>query len=207
MGLRADSSALVIVHQREAMLRVAEIVELRPSESAPLKPSAVVRRFASVMARHGCTYAVGDSHYVESVREYLNEFDMSLVPGPSPPSEAYVRTRQLMREGRVRVPRHQRLIAQLREVTGRPTAGGGLSIQHPRWARGGHGDLCAAFVLAVWHMAGDIVAEPKAVEGTREAEQARKKARYEHFKAEADRPFWKANGGAADRGPSARWRR
>lgn len=190
IGLRSDSSALVIVHERQSVLHVAEIVELRPEKDAPLKPSEVVRAFAARMLAHGCTYAVGDNHYVESVREYLDESDLSVVLGPSHPADAYMRTRALMREGRVRIPRHERLIQQLKEVQGKPTSGGGMSIQHPRTTNGGHGDIAAAFVLAVWQIAGDLTAEVAPELGTREWEAKAVERRRARMKAEAERPKW-----------------
>ncbi len=206
IGLKADSSALVIVHQRGPQLIVGDIIEKRPRDGVPLKPSEVVRSFAQAMALHGCTYAVGDNHYVESVREYLSESDMSLVSGPAHPAEAYVRTRALMREGRVRIPRHERLLQQLREVQGKPTSGGGMSIQHPRWATGGHGDLAAAFVLAIWQISGDEIAARKPELGTREWEEAGRERRRQALREKADRPEWMP-GRANDRGEGARWRR
>jgi hypothetical protein len=63
--------------------------------------------------------------------------------------------RQLLREGRVRIPDHPRLVQQIREVQGRPLPGGGVSVTHPRWRTGGHGDLCEAWALAVYQLAHD----------------------------------------------------
>lgn len=196
MGLRADSSALVIVHRREDVLIVAEVLEFRPTEGRPLKPSSVVRSFAKVLIQHGCSYAVGDNHYRESVAEHLNEFNLTFVPGPSSPAEAYVRSRALMRDGRVRLPNHPRLLQQLREVHGKPTSGGGMSIVHPRWSTGGHGDLAAALVLALWQVSGDTIAAPPPKVGTKEWEAEAKRARYEHFQQQEDRPHRIAKGGS-----------
>jgi hypothetical protein len=39
---------------------------------------------------------------------------------------------------------------QLRDITVRPTAAGGISIQAPRVKGGGHGDIVSALVLALW---------------------------------------------------------
>lgn len=198
MGLRSDSSALVIVHRRGEMLSVASLIEMRPTAGIPLKPSEVVRTFAREMVRHGCTYAVGDSHYAESVREYLTESDLALAAGPTPPAEAYMRTRSLLREGRVRLPRHDRLLQQMREVHGKPTSGGGMSIVHPRWATGGHGDLVAALVLALWQVSGNEVMPPKPELGTEEwiavSREARQKRHVEKLSQEKDRgrgAYWR----------------
>ncbi len=191
VGLVADSSALVIVHERASILHVGEIVELRPQKDEPLKPSEVIRSFAKTMLAHGVSFAVGDRHYAEAVREYLDEFDLSLAFGPTSPAEAYVRTRALMREGRVRIPKHDRLIQQLREVQGKPTSGGGMSITHPRSVNGGHGDIAAAFVLAVWQISGDSIAEVAPEFGTREWEEAAaNRRRAKHREETAEKPAW-----------------
>ena len=189
-GMRSDSSALVIVHQRAGIIHVGEVVEMRPQRGAPLKPSEVIRNFANIMLQHGCTYAVGDAHYAEAVREYLDEYDLTLIFGPTRPADAYTRTRALMREGRVRMPRHDRLVQQLREVQGRPTSGGGMSITHPRTTNGGHGDLAAAFVLAVWQVAGDIVPDAEPDPFSKTWEQKRQAARKAKLQAELDKPAW-----------------
>jgi hypothetical protein len=199
MGLRKDSSALVIVHRRADILTVADLLELRPVDGAPLKPSHVVRSFARVMKEHGCTYAVGDNHYREAVAEYLEEFDLSFAPGPNPPSEAYVRTRALMREGRVRLPRHEKLLRQLRDTVGVVTSGGRISIQHPRNA-GGHSDLVAALVLALWQVSGDTVPASAPELGTREWEEAARERRRQRRVAELAKPAW-----APTKTPGRRW--
>ena len=206
MGLRSDSSALVIVHRRKDILHVGEIVELRPTPDTPLKPSEVVRTFAKAMKLHGCSYAVGDNHYRESVVEYLDEFDMTFCPGPSAPAVAYVRSRALMREGRVRLPRNERLIQQLKEVQGRQTSGGGMSITHPRTANGGHGDIVSALVLALWQVSGDVVAEVKPEQGTREWVQQQVDRRKAKMREEQERPKWQP-ARIHDRGVGASWRR
>lgn len=205
MGLRKDSSALVIVHRRADILYVADMVELRPSDGAPLKPSFVVRTFAKVMQEHGCTYAVGDNHYRDAVAEYLDEFDLAFAPGPTPPSEAYVRTRSLMREGRVRLPPHEKLLRQLRTTVGVVTSGGRISIQHPRNA-GGHSDIVSALVLALWQVSGDAVSTPKPEMGTQEWEDAARDRRRELHRKEQERPAWMPKR-FGDRGAGASWRR
>lgn len=155
------------------------------------------------MAQHGCTYAVGDQHYRESVAEHLDEFGLAFIPGPSQPAEAYVRVRALMREGRVRLPRHEKLLRQLRDTQGVVTSGGRISIQHPRNA-GGHSDLVAALVLALFQVAGD---ETAAIKTSDDQRIDAKKARYERFQAEENRQPWRSPGQAQDRGARAFWRR
>jgi hypothetical protein len=115
---------------------------------------------------------------------------LSYMPAPNSPADSYVRARMLLREGRVKIHGlefRERLIQQMREVHGKPTSGGGMSIVHPRWAKGGHGDLVAALVLALWQLGGDRVPVPKPVEGSKEFAEAARIARAKHY-AEQQQP-------------------
>jgi hypothetical protein len=150
-GFRSDSSALVVARLEEDVCRVADIAELRPQRGAPLVPSAVVGEFAAIAKRYSSTAVVADRHYEEAIREHLAEHQLRLVPAPDGLAgkvEVYTRARALIHEGRVRLPDHRRLLAQLKAVTSKPSPGGGLTISSPR--RGGsHGDLVSALVLAL----------------------------------------------------------
>jgi hypothetical protein len=201
MGLKRDSAALAVVYQRSGVSYLADLLEIRPTPGRHLKPSEVVRTFAETMKRHTCSMAMADGHYSESVREVLDEYNFDLIPAPSDPAAAYVRVRALMREGRVRIPKHDKLIRQLRATQGVPTVGGRVSIQHPRNA-GGHGDLVAAMVLAFYQSVGDQVAEAGPDRGT--DEWAREQRRIAH-NAEAEKPWWQQHG-EQDRGEGAWWR-
>lgn len=197
-GFRSDSSALVMAALRGDTLHVFDGREERPAEDKPLKPSQTVKAFVTCIAGR-CEVLMADQHYREAITEHLETHGLAFVPAPTTPADTYVRARMLLREGRVRVhpmPFRERLMQQLREVHGKPTSGGGMSIVHPRWATGGHGDIAAAFVLALWQLGGDEVKAPPPPEGSRAAEEARKKARYERYRAEAERPYWQAKGGS-----------
>lgn len=194
LGFRSDSSALVIVHQRDQLLLTAEVVELRPSAGRPLKPSYVCRTFIERMRAHGCTYAVGDSHYREAIVEHLSDANLAFADAPNPPSLAYVRARELLREGRVRIPRHPRLIQQLREVEGRANPGGGMSIVQPRWKTGGHGDLVSAWVLALYQFVGETVQAPVKPGWDEEVERQKRR---DAAREKTERPYWQ--GGTAKR--------
>jgi hypothetical protein len=110
---------------------------------------------------------------------------LTYVPAPAQPAETYVRARMLLREGHVKIHGlefRDRLIQQMREVHGKPTSGGGMSIIHPRWATGGHGDLVAALVLALWQLWGDVVPEKEELPvGMSAAEYERKKERHKRM--------------------------
>lgn len=169
-GFRSDSSALAISHEQtddERHIRLAELRELRPDEGRPLKPSVTVGEFLTTLREHRVEWLMADGHYRESVSEHLHE--LSFVPAPHAPHEAYVRARQLMREGRIELPEHyvvdgvdlaDRLRRQLKQVEGRPLPGGGMQIVMPKWRAGGHGDLVSAWVLSVYQHGGEAIDVP-----------------------------------------------
>ncbi len=206
-GFLADSSALVMVAMRGTMLHVYDGAEERPQDGVPLKPSVTVATFAKLVAGR-CSYVMADHHHQASITEHLEQHGLIYSPAPQRPADSYVRARMLLREGRVRIhdlPFRDRLLQQMREVHGKPTSGGGMSIVHPRWATGGHGDLVAALVLALWQVTGDEVPMPKAVMGTFEWEKEQQRKRIDAHFAEKERKPWQRQG--HDRGPRASWRR
>jgi len=157
LGFRSDASALCVIRAEgkpgEQTFRVAELAEQRPTKGAPLVPSAVVAAFASTATRHGVSELTADLVYVEALREHAREHGLKIREAPSGQAgklAVYTAARQLIAEGRVEFSSdHKRLLQQLREVVGRPTSGGGFSIQSPRKG-GSHGDLASAFVLALF---------------------------------------------------------
>lgn len=160
-GFRSDGSAIAVVHQDHKTIRLGDLLERRPGGGVALKPSDTIREFAARLLTHaGLTHLVADAHYQETVTEYLGEVGLGYVPAPLEVAETYIRARALMREGRVEIPNHPRLIAQLRSVQWRPNPGGSISIVLPRERTGGHCDLVSAFVLALWQAASVEVEAP-----------------------------------------------
>lgn len=213
-GFRSDSSALIKVALRGVELHIYGGVERRPEEGAPLKPSTTVAAFAECIGGE-CTYLMADAHYREAIAEHLEAHGLIYAPAPTMPADTYVRARMLMRELRVRIHTAMlpegmaaRLVQQLREVQGKPTAGGGMSIIHPRWARGGHGDIAAAFVLALWQVSGEAIPEEKPTQGTAEWLAAEQEKRRQKLVTQGERlARGLPRGEASDRGPNASWRR
>lgn len=182
LGFRQDSSALVIVHiftseGGSTIRRVAEMVELQPTKDNPLKPSEVCKKFAEICRAHGVQSVVGDLHYRDTILEFFSAVDIGYVDAPTQPSTAYVKARALLREGLVVIPKHDRLMRQMKETKARLTPGGMVSISNPRWKRGGHGDLVSALVLALWASTGDVIEMPAAQEGTKEWEDRQREER------------------------------
>jgi hypothetical protein len=167
MGLLHDYAALAIVHHVGDVIVTACLKEMRPTPEAPLKPSEVARAWADDMQAHGgLRYLVADQHYREAVREVFTKADLSVKDAPNNVAEAYIRARALMRENRVRIPDHPRLLTQLRAIQSRANIGGSLSILKPR-GLGGHCDLADAFVLALWDAGGVEVSAPRPAAETR----------------------------------------
>lgn len=161
MGLLHDYAALCIVHHVGDAIVVADLQELRPTPEAPLKPSEVARAWADKMQAHGgLRYLVADQHYREAVREVFTKADLSIKDAPVNVSEAYIRARALMRERRVKIPDHPRLLTQLRAIQSRANVGGSITIIKPR-GLGGHCDLADAFALALWDAGGVEVEKPR----------------------------------------------
>jgi hypothetical protein len=162
-GFRQDSSAVCVSHRSGSLLILGDLCEMRP-ESQPLKPSAVVRTFAERLSTHaGLTGLMADGHYRETVTEHLDEYGLDFYPAPQGNdgvSQVYMRARGLFREGRVRIPKHPRLIQQLKSVQWRPNSGGSVSIILPRTPGSGHCDLVSAFVLSLWELGGLEVEAP-----------------------------------------------
>jgi hypothetical protein len=148
----ADASALVVVSRSEEEYRVADVLERRPTKSVPLVPSAVVGEFAARAKKYGVQAIVADSHGKASVVEHLGARGLEFIDAPAGQraiAQTYLAVRDLLVEGRLALPRHDRLLRQMVETVATPLLGGGLRISHPRVA-GGHGDLVSALVLAVW---------------------------------------------------------
>lgn len=151
-AFRSNASALAVVQRDRDLFQVLRVEERLPGQS-PMRPSELVADFASVLAEYGLDSVTADGHYRESIQEHLEASGMWLIDAPAGQqgrAEAFQVARQLLAQGRVRLPDHDRLLRQLREVTSRPLAGGGVSIDLPRWPDGSHGDLAAALVLALW---------------------------------------------------------
>ena len=165
-GFRRNSSALAVVKRDGDRFALAAIEELSPSPGAPLAPSAVCDAFAAVLLRYHCTGTACDSHERDQVRDELARHGLSAYEAPegqAGKAEMFTLTRRLLREGRLSLPKHPRLLSQLRGVTSKPAAGGGLSISQPHTADGAHGDLVSALVAAVWaaeHRAGRDLSLP-----------------------------------------------
>jgi hypothetical protein len=194
LGFRRDSSALVVVYKLpDGRYIVAEILELRPTPGEPLKPSFVVEEFAKACKRHECTWLQADQHYRETLDEELAKHNLSYMPAPAGAegkSACHMATKAILHSGKLTLPPNKRLIEQMKGLIGKPLAGGGLSLQSPRTALGGHGDILSALVLAVSQKAGQrsqerIADKPITLEEAIKKQTAEVWRRYEEKRMEA----------------------
>lgn len=152
-AFRRNASALAIVQREVDRYALALLDERQPTASTPLSPAAVVDAFAAPLLRFDLAEVAADSHERDALAEEMARHDLTvtaLPEGQSGKAEQYLFTRRLLREGRLTLPKHPRLRAQLVGITSKPAPGGGLSIHSPRTADGAHGDLVSALVGAVW---------------------------------------------------------
>ncbi len=169
LGFAANSTTLAVTHHVNGNISLAELLELRPTPETPLKPKEVFSTLASRLKVHGARTLMADGHYREAIVEACAEARIGFLDAPRDPAEAFVRARALMRDGKVKIPNHERLIRQMREVVGRKLMGGRVQAVLPKWRDGSHGDLVSAFVLAVSQFGGDRAPLPPPTPGTAEA--------------------------------------
>jgi hypothetical protein len=136
-------------HAKVPMFICCELGEERPKADAPLVPGEVVAGFAKQVRRAGGKLVVADAHYRRSIETDLAAAELALVPSDGVPADGFLVTRALMAQGRVRIPPHPRLLAQLRRVRSVHKTGGQVSIVQPRARDGGHGDMVSALVCAL----------------------------------------------------------
>jgi hypothetical protein len=153
-----NSSTLAILHRRGGVWYLAQLLEELPTDGAPLVPSSVTARFGAEVQRHAngrrgiVVYA--DKHYFQAVVEGFKGCGLAVADVPNDKALMYTRLRALMREGKLRIPNHPRLLKQLRSIAARCESGGATRIVVPRSSDGSHGDLVSALVHAAWPIAG-----------------------------------------------------
>jgi len=160
-GFTRDSSAVVVVQNDGTYYRLVYAEELRPKPGNPLKPSAVVEKFAAIAKRYGVSAVVADGYYREAIYEHLSKHNIGLVDAPAGTkgkAETFQRTRSVLHEGRIRIPDvtiGRRMVQQAKMVSSRAAPGGTVTIKIPRKIGMGHGDIVSAWVLAVHRLAYD----------------------------------------------------
>lgn len=153
LAFKQDNAAIVVVHYKNDMFHVAYLEEFKPDAGEPLLPSKIFSSFSQTLADYHLDYAIADRFNEAPFREHLEKNGMSLInipEGQDGKIEMYSRLKSLLREGRVSMPDHPRMIKQLKSITSRPTSAGKLLIELPRNRGDGHSDLVSALVAAIW---------------------------------------------------------
>ena len=194
----SDSSALVVFVERQppraatgllppTIFSVCELGEDRPLPGSNLVPSVVVGKYAAQVSRAGGKLVCADAHYRRSIEEYLTQYELAMVPAPQVPAESFLVVRALAAAGRIRIPAHPRLLAQLRRVRSTHKPGGHVAIHQPRAKDGGHGDIVSALVCALAGVTITSTQAPGEPKTRLEAQvMAEKRAREERFRKQDD---------------------
>lgn len=163
-GFKCDSSAMTIVQWDGKKYKLVMIDEMVPVKGRALKPSEVVKRFASNCKKYNVTLFVADGHYAESIREHLQDNGLMMIDAPTGVDgkiETYARAKACLHDGKIELPEHPRLLRQMSSVYLKISSGGLAVPRSPRNSGEGHGDIASAWVLAVNYLAYAHVAKEK----------------------------------------------
>ena len=116
---------------------VDAVREVRP----PFSPSAVVDDFAALLQRYRISKVVGDHYGGEFVKEPFRKHGIVYEISKKAKSDLFRDLAPLINSGRVVLPRHDRLIAQIVGLERRVSRAGRDSIDH---APGAHDDIANA---------------------------------------------------------------
>jgi len=116
---------------------VDAVREVRP----PFSPSAVVDEFAILLKSYRVSKVVGDHYGGEFVKEPFRRHGISYEVCKAPKSDLFRDMLPLLNSGRITLPRHDRLIAQIVGLERRVSRAGRDSIDH---APGAHDDIANA---------------------------------------------------------------
>lgn len=155
LAFRHDHSTLVVAYAHEDRIVVNHVQEWAPGRNAPLRPSTILTEIVGICRRMGVETIAGDTHGRDTAIEYVVGAGMGWLDTPARNDESYVLLRFLLREGRIRLPYHERLRQQLIDTNVRYESGGTLKVSHKRTSDG-HGDLVPALVGCVWSFRNDV---------------------------------------------------
>lgn len=147
---------MVVLEKHDDTVRLATDEERIPKPNRPLVPSHVIKEFGEIAESYGSASIACDLHYIETVREHVDDYGLELLEYPSRDNDTwYVKARVLLAQGSVDLTAASpRLIAQLKATTVRPTENG-LKIEVKRSDALAHGDIVSAFVCALWALEQD----------------------------------------------------
>lgn len=142
-GGRGDAAALAIVFVEADARRVA----LTRHWPSPHNPIVVAGEVAKVLHAYGLQSALSDAYAAEFSTATYSEAGVALAPAGVTRSEAYIALLPLFTTGRVEIPDHPTLRAELLALERRTSANGRDIIDHPPH---GHDDCANAVALACY---------------------------------------------------------
>jgi hypothetical protein len=158
LGLVRDASALAVCGRNASgLVTLRQMHELRPTKGSPLRLSRVISEFGDILRGFRINAVHGDGHAREPAREYADPLGINIESAPEGRDgkfATYEITRRLARDGMLRIPAHDRLLAMMRNVVAKPMPGGSYAVSSPRRAGLHHADLVSAVVLSAWAAAG-----------------------------------------------------
>ena len=144
-GGSVDSAALAIAHADISKFVLDGCWERR----APHSPASAVEEFAAILRQYGIKKVIGDRYAGEFPRDMFRSHGVAYEPSAKTRSELYLEFLGLLNSCRVELPKHARLLAQLRGLERRVAKGGKEYVDH---VAGSHDDLanaaCGAICLA-----------------------------------------------------------
>ncbi|MBX3198247.1 MAG: hypothetical protein KF894_08890 [Labilithrix sp.] len=178
--------------------------EWRGLPGKPLRPKAILQDMRTTLLPYGVDTVYSDEWSFESLYDLAADVGLTLVQEPSHQNIKRERYRNLaiyVRAQQADLPPLEQVRQDLLNVRRRITRTG-ESIELATTPDGRHADFAPSISL----LFSRPMSAPTAVANEREANRARKRARAEAIREEAERPFWKPPV-AADRGANAFWRR
>jgi hypothetical protein len=149
-GGSEDAMTLAIAHKTKGLderVIVDAVREVRP----PFSPGAVLDEFAALLQRYRISKVVGDHYGGEFVKEPFRKHGIVYEISKKAKSDLFRDLAPLINSGRVVLPRHDRLIAQIVGLERRVSRAGRDSIDH---APGGHDDIANAVAGAAGAISG-----------------------------------------------------
>ncbi len=210
-GFRANAWTMAIATQRQTPAGVKHAIvharEWRGSKVAPLSPRAVFAEMRVDLDRYRIRDVYSDQASGDALRDVARLEGINLIVEASTQASKlsmYANLATLLHTDSAELPPVAAVRQDLLGVRKR-IGRNGVSVDLSRTADGRHSDFApsVAGALAKAVVPPRVKKQPTVAE----REAAEKRARFEQFKNEKERPHWQAPGGAADRGPLAHWRR
>jgi hypothetical protein len=143
-GGSADAMTLAIAHRDKDGRAVIDAVRER---QPPFSPDAVVEEFAALLKSYRIYTVNGDRYGGEWPRERFRAHSIRYEIAEKPKSDFYRDLLPVLNSGRVELPEHPRLAAQLCGLERRTSRAGKDSIDH---APGAHDDIANSIAGVTW---------------------------------------------------------